>query len=342
MPYNKDAYSRYKIIDQRLRNKRIPPASLEDLMDFVSEKLGKTVSKRTIQNDIQAMRQDENLGFLAPIVYNHAEKVYQYSQDDYSIERVNLSEEDLQGIETALGILEQFKSVPSIKYFEEAISSMASNIKMNRDAVKDSVFLLDRPNKYLGAQFMPTIVDAIRDKRVLHLEYKSFTKDTAKKHKIHPYFIKEYNERLYLIANDIAAGKAPKFLTFSFDRMLSISDTYDSFKAEYVDKGNYFKNALGVSFVDAKPVEVVLTFPPSQGAYLKTQFIHHTQQVVKDTDKEFTISLQLVINPELKMKILSYGKNVEVISPVELKEFVVENAQEMLILYKKEEKRKKK
>ena len=61
------------------------------------------------------------------------------------------------------------------------------------------------------------------------------------------YFIKEYDARLYLIANDIAAGKAPKFLTFSFDRMQKVTDTYDSFKEEFVDKVNYFKADVLVS-----------------------------------------------------------------------------------------------
>jgi predicted DNA-binding transcriptional regulator YafY len=334
MPYNKDAYTRYKLIDQRLRNTRIAPPSLQELIEYVSDKLGKQVSISSIQKDIEAMRHDANLGFNAPIVYDRYSKAYKYAEPEYSIDKMNISEEDLQGLETALGILEQFKSVPAIKYFEEAISRMSASVKKNREVSKENIFLLDRPNKYLGAQFMNTIVDGIRDKRVIKISYQSFNKLQAKEHIVHPYFIKEYDARLYLIANDIAAGKAPKFLTFSFDRMQRVTDTYDSFKEEFVDKVNYFTNALGISHVDGVPEKIVLSFHPSQAGYLKTQPIHHSQTILKDTDKEFKIQLQLVVNPELQMRILSHGSKVKVMEPNSLKDFVAAEAEKMIEIKK--------
>ncbi len=331
MPYNKDAYSRYKLLDQRIRNTRKTAPTLEDLVEFVSDKLGKTVSVSSIQKDIKAMRYDENLGFLAPIAYDLRKKAYCYTDPGYSIEQMNLSEEDLQGLETAIGILQQFKSLPAIKFFEESISRMAASVKKNREATasKENYFLLDRPLRYIGAQHMSSIVDAIRDKRVLRIEYQSFNKPTAKNHTVHPYFIKEYSGRLYLIANDVAPGKAAKFLTFSLDRMVAVKDTYDSFEEQYVDKTEYFNNTLGISYVDGTPEKVVLQYAPSQAGYLTTQPIHHSQKTLKNTDKEFTIELTLVINPELKMRILSSGSQVKVLQPASLQAFIKEEARLM-------------
>jgi predicted DNA-binding transcriptional regulator YafY len=331
MPYNKDAYTRYKLLDQRIRNTRKPAPTLADLVEYVSDKLGKTVSVSSIQKDIEALRHDQNLGFKAPLQYSKAVKGYIYTESDYSIDKMDISEEDLQGLETAIGILEQFKGLPAIKYFEEAISKISASVQKNRDANKENIFLLDRPNKYLGAEFMNTIVEAIRDKRVLKIMYKSFSKPKPKEHIVHPYFIKEYEARLYLIANDVAPGKASKFLTFSFDRIEGVKETYDSFQEAYVDKQNYFTNALGVSFIDGTPQKIVLSFAPTQAGYLKTQPIHHSQKILVDTDKEFRIELLLVINPELKMRILSNGSKVKVIEPAELKDFVLEEAKLMSI-----------
>jgi predicted DNA-binding transcriptional regulator YafY len=329
MPYNKDAYTRYKLLDQRIKNTRKTPPTLAQLVEYVSDKLGKTVSTSSIQKDIEAMRHDTNLGFLAPLEYNKAVKGYIYTETDYSIDKMDISEEDLQGLETAIGILEQFKGLPAIKYFEEAISKISASVQKNRDANKENIFLLDRPNQYLGAEFMHTIVEAIRDKRVLKINYQSFTKPTAKEHVVHPYFIKEYEARLYLIANDIAPGKAAKFLTFSFDRIKTVKESYDSFKQEYVDKKNYFTNALGVSYIDGTPQKIVLSFAPTQAGYLKTQPIHHSQKILVDNSKEFKIELLLVINPELKMRVLSNGSKVKVLEPKELKDFVAAEAKEM-------------
>jgi predicted DNA-binding transcriptional regulator YafY len=330
MPYNKDAYTRYKLLDQRIRNSRKPAPTLQELVEYVSDKLGKTVSVSSIQKDIEALRYDNNLGFNAPLIYSKTVKGYVYTESDYSIDHMNISEEDLQGLETALGILDQFKGVPAIKYFEEAISKMSASVKKNREANKENIFLLDRPNQYLGAEFMNTIVEAIRDKRVIKIMYQSFNKPQPRLHTVHPYFIKEYDARLYLIANDIAPGKATKFLTFSFDRIQDVKDTYDSFKEQFVDKENYFTNALGISYVDGNPEKIVLSFSTTQAGYLKTQPIHHSQKILIDTDKEFRIELLLVVNPELKMRILSNGSKVKVLEPKSLQEFVMEEAKAMV------------
>ena len=71
MSVNKLALIRYKIIDECLRN-RMRKWTLEDLIDKVSEELYeyegiRSISKRSIQADIQLMR-SEKLGYRAPII----------------------------------------------------------------------------------------------------------------------------------------------------------------------------------------------------------------------------------------------------------------------------------
>lgn len=68
MPTNKNALLRYLAIDRRIRAKYLPPSSLEDLIEYVRDKLeGAKVSKRTIQLDIETMRYNNALAAYAPI-----------------------------------------------------------------------------------------------------------------------------------------------------------------------------------------------------------------------------------------------------------------------------------
>lgn len=60
---NKYAVTRYRLIDNRMTMKQKPAPSLQEIVDYVSEKLGTTVSVSSIQKDIYAMRNDEGLGF---------------------------------------------------------------------------------------------------------------------------------------------------------------------------------------------------------------------------------------------------------------------------------------
>ncbi len=109
-----------------------PAPTLQELVDYVSEKLGTPVSVSSIQKDIYAMRYDASLGFNAPIEYSQEKRGYIYTDPDYSINKIPLSEEDLQGLEMAIGILEQFKGIPAIGLFEDSITKLATAVKHSR------------------------------------------------------------------------------------------------------------------------------------------------------------------------------------------------------------------
>ena len=51
MPVNKNAYLRYQILDQCFSNKH-RRFNIDDLVDFVSEKLGYNISLRQIREDM--------------------------------------------------------------------------------------------------------------------------------------------------------------------------------------------------------------------------------------------------------------------------------------------------
>jgi predicted DNA-binding transcriptional regulator YafY len=336
MPSNKDAYTRYKLIDERLRSKNKPAPTLTDLLEYVCKKLSKEVSQRTLQIDLQDMRYDEGLGYHAPIAYDRKTKAYCYSEPSYSIDKLPLNEEDLFGLDIAIGILKQFKDLPALRQFQDAITRISTSIRTSKEANNSSSFLmLDRPMQYQGVQFMQAIVEAIQNSKQLKLWYQNFARKEPKEHMVQPYFIKEYKGRLYLLAMDLAAGKMPKMLLFSFDRCTKIQETMISFKPDKIDSENYFAHTLGVSFSSDAPQEVVLRFTKTQAAYINSQPIHTSQRIVAE-DADFTsFSFKLVINIELKMKILEFGANVKVLTPKPLEAWHKEESQKMSKQYGK-------
>ncbi len=332
---NKNAYARYRIIDLRLTNKSLPAPSLDDLVEYVSEKLDMSISVSSIQKDIYAMRYDSNLGFDAPIEFDRYARGYVYTEDGYSITQMPVSADDLKGLEFAITILEQFKDIPAIKVFEDAITKIAASVKqnINNEELGKEVFILDRPNSYKGIEFMPLLVESIRERREVVLKYQPFGKD-EKRHTIHPYFIREYKARLYLIAKDIHPTKAPKTLTFSFDRMNDVIKMNKTFDEASINNKAYFDATIGISKTDDKPQKIVLQFAPHQSNYLLSQPLHHSQEVVAQNKNEFTISVEVVINYELTERIKGYGSQVKVLQPKSLAKELREDAQALLKLYK--------
>ncbi len=335
MPANKDAMSRYKLIDARLNMKQKPAPTLEELVAFVSEKLGKPVSVSSIQKDIKTMRYDESLGYLAPIEYDRYKRAYRYTEEGYSIDNMPVTESDLEGLEMAVGILSQFKDIPAIKVFEDAIMKISQAIQTKRETLGvTSVIQLDRPDKYKGIDYIIPLVNAIKAHEVVRLEYQSFKSEKPKVHKVHPYFVKEFDNRLYLIGNLLHPQKGQKMLTFAFDRIVDATPMAQYFTPKTFDQDLYFKNALGVSMLDKPAERIVLSFSPQIGRYLKTQPLHSSQKIVKDNDRECLIELHLVVNYELSMRILCYGADVEVLEPASLRAEIKQIATKMFTQYK--------
>ena len=99
MATNKHAIIRYRVIDQCLRNldgkwnwKSLAEACANQIESSTGDKI--SLSERTIKGDIQAMRNDERLGYFAPIEYDRKEKSYYYSDRRYSITEAPLNKSD--------------------------------------------------------------------------------------------------------------------------------------------------------------------------------------------------------------------------------------------------------
>lgn len=81
----------------------------------------------------------------------------------------------------------------------------------------------------------------------------------------------------------------------------------------------YFKYCFGVIIpYDQNPEEIILSFNPDQGKYIKTLPLHESQVILKDDKDELLIKLTLYVTHDFIMEILSYGDSVKVIQPISL------------------------
>lgn len=331
MPLNRDAYTRYRLLDARIRKK--PHPTLEDLIEYIQQHTDKVVSKRTIQLDLQEMRYNQSLGFNAPIAYNRSEKNYCYTDEAYSITNLPVSADELHGLDFAISLLEQFKHLPAIREFEEAIRKIATTVKFNKEVRGESDYIqLDKPFVIKGIELVEPILKAIAERRVVKFTYQKHGSDLVTQNLLEPYLIRESKNFWYVIGNGISK-KEHKILTFALDRIQDLQLTEQTFSDEKIDKKNFYNNVLGVSIAEGKPEKVLLSFTPVQGKYIKTLPIHQSQKVVKETVQELQIQLELVVNTELKMQLLSYGDQVKVLQPATLAADLKKTALQMVKNY---------
>lgn len=318
MPKNKNAFIRYRIIDTALRNRHKKYPTKKDLIEACSG-LG-TVSERTIDKDIYDMKNDEELGYYAPIEYDRRFNGYCYTDPDYSINKIPLKQEDLYALEFACSLLRQFEGIGPVKQFMQSVSKIEDFISMRRIAGEslDEVIQTEKSLSQKGNEYLGPLLHAIKEKHALVLHYQRFGENQVKHYTYHPYVLKEYRNRWYVTGKD--AGKN-RIITFALERIKEVLTTKQTFEADKTFSAkNFFKHSFGISVIsEYKPEKVILRFEPTEAPYIKSQPLHQTQQVISENEKEFIISLEVIPSYELKAQLLSYGDKVEVLEPEQLR-----------------------
>ncbi|MFM2048884.1 MAG: hypothetical protein RI955_1432 [Bacteroidota bacterium] len=326
MPQNKHALIRYRIIDERLRNKQLPSPTLQNLVELCSEKLGKKISSSTLQKDLEAMRTDEALGYRAPIEYNHFRKAYQYSDENYSIEKNPLTDDETFSIELAVQILQQFRELPAMKNLEKPLQKMMTSLSIENN--QHSFIQLDKPRKYAGSKWLQPLTENIKNKKAIEMSYQSFQKQHSSTYVLEPLLLKEYQHRWYLIANTIDK-ESNYILTFGLDRITDIKSSNKIFKAAQFNADEYYKNTFGITSLDEPTEKVQLQFSPAEAPYIKSAPWHDSQKKISETKNGCVFEFNLVVSHELKMKILSYGSNVKILKPKHLKDSIKNEIEQM-------------
>lgn len=337
MPTVKNAQIRFRIIDRCIRNQYKPFPTKEDLRQACEENLfgsshGEHISDSTIEKDLFAMRMDHD----APIKYSKREKGYYYEDPNFSLENIPLSEDDVDAIKFAANIFDQFKGVPVFKQFEYAIDKILDRVNISQNIEDEAV------NKYVqfesgvsmgGSEYLQPILEGIKEKRIITFDYQSFKSSKSKIRRVHPYLLKEYRNRWYVIGFSEDKGD---IITYALDRIKDLQLTEDYFIEEKdFNSDDYFSYAMGITSGKGEPSLIRIEANEVLSKYLKSQPLHQSQTVLKEKKSGNVIfTYKLHITPELTMQLLSYGSEVKVLEPKSLVKKMTASAKEMLKLYK--------
>lgn len=320
MPRNKDAFTRYRLIDALLRRRNFVKTS--DVIERLYDNYEITVGETTINKDFRDMQSSEGLGFFAPIKYSHSEKSYYYPDNvDDIFPSIELHKDELSALKFYTKTLSQYKEFGLFQNFTSAIEKVvdAVRIQSTQKDVKSRILLVPENHpKFNGSELLPEIISGFDKNCKFEFDYVKHSNNEIKTHKVSPILLKEYDNLWYLL------GKIEDkdfYTIFALDRIknFKLLDTpKDDISGFNVDE--YFRYAFGIAVPEGRKVEeVVLEFESWRGQYLKAAPIHHTQKLLQEDEDKIRFSFQLIPFHELYNKILSYGSSVEVISPASLK-----------------------
>lgn len=319
MATNKNAQIRYKILDNCFRNsgKRY---FIEDLIAACNGKLReidpdtKGISRRQIFDDITFMESSEGWEIELERHKENKRVYYRYADLSFSINNMPLNETDINRLQTTLQTISQFKGMPQFEWMYELTLKMKNGTNVEPSS---TIIEFENNQDLVGIQHIGTIYNAILYRKVLKIVYmQSFQFENT--FTIHPYYLKQYNNRWFLFGYNPERNKFDWNLPL--DRISAIDEILDTYLPNTeIDWEEYFEDMIGVSKPEsAVPEEICLHFYGKTAHYIESKPIAGCQKHRWLDSETLEVNLQLIINYELERFILSYAENVKVIYPVTL------------------------
>lgn len=335
MPTNKNAAIRYQTLDKCFRDRR-HRYYMEDLIDKCEEAIYYYngvggVSRRQIFEDIKFM--ESETGWSVPLERKQDGRrvYYRYSDPDFTINAQPLTEDEARQLRSVIITLRRFRGLPSNAWVDEVISNLEWRFGLRG---KQENMIGFEQNPYLrGLNLLPDIIDAATSHQAVRITYRNYKNcDEEYTVVVHPWYIKQYNNRWFLMAYDV---EADRISNYALDRIqnFNVEEDVAYIPNKEVDFEHYFDDVFGVTIPpsDVEKIRVLLQFSKKQYPYIVSKPLHHSQEIVDAENRILAVKVRPTY--EFTQLILSFGFDVKVLEPEPFKQEILANLRRNLQNY---------
>lgn len=290
------------------------------------------VSQKTIQRDIDYLRDAWN----APIAYDRLKKGFYFTEPNWFLPAVMMSEGDFLVLLLAARVLEQYRGTPVAADLDKIIGKLTDmlpdKISLRPEWMFTRFSFTAPPSKPVDEAVWTGIVRAAIQQKWMNITYRSFNDKRARNRVIAPYHVANLQGEWYVFGPDAESALVRQW------SMARIG------KAEITDKGfavpadfnaqKFLASTFG-RYVGAgkKPYHVRLRFKKEIADWITEREWHPGQKISQTTGGEMELQFTAAGLVELKRWVLAWGGNVTVLAPTELRKMVSEEIKGMAKIY---------
>ena len=335
MPANKNAMTRYKILDELLSS-RYHNYSLDDLTEEVGKRLSDMypdtngVVRRTIEKDICYLEYEGPFmvdierysapGYNVEKQKSYSKQCLRYRIPGFSIFKKDLSNDEEYLLREALSLLGQFEGLPNL----DALEGLRLGLGVRNTEHKIISFT---KNPLENTNLIGELFTAISQRQVVELHYHKFNvPNEVLTINVHPYLLKEYNRRWFLVC---AAETDNKILNFGLERIDKVKPLPAHKYVQYNgDINEIFEDIVGVTnYAEKSVLKILFWVSDVSKDYVISKPLHDSQRYYRgDADNKYRklypmlhggsfFSIECKENYELIRELTSYGANLVVLSP---------------------------
>lgn len=207
-----------------------------------------------------------------------------------------------------------------------------SNILAESQSLGNRIQIEEIPS---AQHHLTELLAAMRENRCVKVTYQPFAAEAPFDLILHPLFVKLYDRRWYLYA-----GKPSdtKIKLYALDRMHAVAKTEEVFDMpEDFDPEEYTRNAFGVAIYDEiPPCAIRIRARGGLAHYLRTLPLHPSQCEIATTNRYADFAYFVAPTQEFYLKLMSYGWQIEVLSPERVRTVMHWRIMKAVVIYDKE------
>lgn len=204
-------------------------------------------------------------------------------------------------------------------------------LRLGKERLSGRVSVEDIPS---GHRHLTTIMEAMTEGRKLIIDYLKYTRSEPDTLTLHPYAVKEFAKRWYLVAH---CEERKALRVYGLDRIKRIDVTEEAFKMQKgFDVDEVFATSFGPYLSEGKAELITFRTTKTEARFLRDLPLHSSQEEIQTEDKEHvTFRIFVWPNKSLIMELCKFGSGLEVLSPAEVRNAVAAQLSSALQLYGK-------
>ena len=188
-------------------------------------------------------------------------------------------------------------------------------------------------NHYSGkGDLINTLLEAMEHFLTVKITYRSLASDKSKTYEIHPYNFLYYGGALYIVG---FSCKDQDIRFWKTDRLEKIQETTTKFVPPVdFDIDKYMANAI-VPFVSQQgTIKAIIRFKGSMARFIQEQKLKTVKKIIKEKSGAVKVIMEVEKGIPFIRWILSFGKNAEILEPIDLQNALVDELNEISAQYK--------
>ena len=277
------------------------------------------VSSKTILRDIDYLRNQRQ----APIEYDPVRKGYYYSEENYSLPAISLTESDLFAICIARQGLERYRNTPIherlLSVFDKIGDALPERVSIRPEWLDSRVSLLEEPRTSIDPQIWEGVATGLRDNRQIEIDYGKPGQAENMVRQVAPYHVLHYQGEWYLIGYCRLRQTVRTFAVSRIRRVELLGERF-TLPADF-DLETFWGQRFGV-FGGEGSYRVCIWFSAQHAPYIRERQWQAGQQISEAGDGGIYLTRTASHLYELQRWVLSGGGGVRVEEPEELAQAV--------------------